>query len=234
MRNCIRELSLQILGKEPHYSYLTVVYRNTQKVMSFVQCAIQDSCEDHQNIECGNIETGHGIECIEMTNIWENIPENDLVVYLRNICLSEIFKPPEIAVMLDPSFTSDQLSECRSILGEQLPNSALQGASVFPRRGIVVDSVHSFVGLDAALCVFILSQSHSDKTKSSFIQPLLNKGHSKPDFSIYNPHFDVFMATRATHKAVFVVPAMIAEVVRQLNFDHFAVSFFEVTFLYIC
>ncbi len=227
MRNCIRDLSLQVLGKEPHYSYLTAIYRNTQKVMSFVQCAIQDSYENHQKIECGNIETGDGIECIEMPNIWENSSDNDLVVYIRNICMSETYNPQEIAIMLDPSYTNAQLEECRSILREHLPDGGIQSASVFPRRGIVVDYVDRFVGLDAALCVFILSVSHSDKDKSSFIQRLLKKGLAKPDLSIYNPHFKVFMATRATHKAVFVVPEMIAEIVRQLNFDNFGVSFLE-------
>ncbi len=218
MRNYIRELSLQVLGKEPHYSYLTAIYRNTQKVMSFVQCAIQDSCEDHQKIECGNIETGDGIECIEMPNIWENSPDNDLVVYLRNICMSETYDRREIAVLLDPSYTSDQLEECRTILREQLHGTGIQSARVFPRRGVIVDSVGSFVGLDSTLCVFILSH----KIQSSIPR---KKRSQSGKVDIYNPHFKVFMATRATHKALFVLPVLVAEIVKQLNFDQFKVSF---------
>ncbi len=155
MRNCIRELSLQVLGKEPHYSYLTAVYRNTQKVVSFVQSAIQDSYEDHQKIECGNIETGDGIECIELENV---------LGYFRNIYMSKIYSLGEIAILFDPSVTSDKIEELRELFREYFPDCGIQSASVFPRRGIVVDSVHSFLGLDAALCVFFL-WPHSDKEK---------------------------------------------------------------------
>ncbi len=228
MRNCIRELSLQVLGKEPHYAYLTAIYRNTQKVMSFVQCAIQDSYEEYQKIDCGNRETGDGVECIKMLNIWENVPDNDLVIYLRNTCMSDTYNPQDIAILLDPSYTKEQIEECRSILREHLPDGRIQCASVFPRRGIIVDSVGSFVGLDAALCVFILSTSHSHKMKSSILQSLLSKRLTEPKVSIYNPHFKVFMATRATHKAVFVVQGLAAEIVSQFNFDKFEVGFISI------
>ncbi len=221
MRNCIRELSLQVLGKEPHYAYLTAIYRNTKKVVSFVQSAIQDSYEDYQQIECRNMESGDGVECIRMSNIWANSGRNDLAVYIRNVQLSEAYKVAEIAVLFDPSYTADQIEECRRIMREHIPDSQVQTASVFPRKGVVIDSVNSFLGLDAPLCVFVLSRIGRKKT--SFLQRLFKKEDTEPDTSLHNPHFRVFMASRATHRAVFVVPEIDMEIVNELKFDHLEV-----------
>ncbi len=222
MRDCIRELSRQFLGKEPHYAYLTAIYRNTKKVVSFVQSAIQESYEDYHKIECQNMETGDGIECIRMTNIWLQGRENELVDYLHNICTAETYKMAEIAILLDPSYTSSQIQECRNILREHLPNTCGHSALVFPRRGVVVDSVNSFLGLDSPLCVFILP--HQNK-KSSVLRRLFKRRDTKQDANLCNPRFKVFMASRATHKAVFVVPKMDAEIVKELRFDLFEVCF---------
>ncbi len=225
MRNCIRELSLEVLGREPYYAYLTVIYRNTKKIISFVQSAIQDSYEDYQKIECHNVETGEGIECIVMTNIWLHSPENDLVNYLRNVPVDDTYKLTEIAILLDPTYTSDQIEECRNILREHMPKSSVQSASVFPQRGVVVDSVGSFLGLDAPLCVFILPSIYAPhKRKSPFLERLIRRDYTETAASICNPCFKVFMASRATHKAVFVVPRIDADIVKELKFDLFEVS----------
>ncbi len=220
MRNCIRDLSLQILETEPHYGYLTAIHRNTKKVVSFVQSAIQDSFEDCLDIECHNMEIGEGIECIKMTNIWVHGQDNDLVMYVRNICQAETYNFTDIAVLLDPSYRSDQIEECRSILKNHIPDSGIQSARVFPRTGVVVDSVTSFLGLDAPVCVFIL---RCHKTKS-FLKGTFKRALTEPNTSLCNPRFKVFMASRATHKAVFVVPRMDAEIAKELKFDLFEVS----------
>ncbi len=227
MRNCIRELSLKVLGKEPHYTYFTAIYRNTKKMVSFIQSAIQDSYEGYQEIECQNMETGDGIECIKLTNIWMHFGENDLAYYLHTTWTAGRYKMTETAILLDPSYTEDEVDEYRIILREHLPNSDPQRAGVFPRRGVVVDSVSSFLGLDAPLCVFILPCIYSpQKTKPSFFQKLLllKRGGTETDLSICNPHVKVFMASRATHKAVFIVPKMNAEIAKVLTFDLFEVG----------
>ncbi len=167
MRNCIDALSQKVLGKDPHYTKLTAIYRNTRKVVSFLQCTIQDSYDDSQTIECQNMETGDGMEYIRMTDIWTNSPRNELVQYLQSTRITENYKMSERAILLDPSYTSDQIEECRNILRENIPNSGVQSAHVFPRNGIVVDSVNSFLGLDAPLCVFILPCNSSPKETKS-------------------------------------------------------------------
>ncbi len=220
MENCIRELSMHVLGKQPHYAYLTAIYRNTKKVVSFVQSAIQDSFENSDKIECQNVEIGEEIQCIKMTNVWMDSRANYLVNYIRNISIAAMYKLTEIAVLLDPAYTADQIGKCRSILREHIPDKDAQSAQVFPQKGVVVDSVNSFLGLDAPLCLFILP---IQKTKYSLLQRLFKRGVKEPDANISNPCYKVFMASRATHKAIFVVPKMDAEIAKELKFDRFEV-----------
>ncbi len=222
MHYCIRQLSQNVLGEKPHYIYLKSIYRNTRKVVSFLQSAIEDSYDDTQKVDCRNVESGDGIEYIRMSH------ENDIVEYLHDIRMSETYKLTEIAVLLDPSFTEDHIERFRAFLREHLPNSGVQSASIFPRNGVVVDSVNSFVGLDAPLCVFILPCCFCPrKTKVStilFQGFLIKKRKTKINARTSNPHFLVFMASRATHRAVFVGPTMDADIVKELKFDLFEVG----------
>ncbi len=226
MYDCIHDLTRQVLGKtKPYCVEFDKIYRNTRKVVSFIQSAIQDTYTGHTRIECANMESGDGIECITMPNVFMNSPDNELVVYLCDLNRSERYKLTEIAVLLDPSYTTDQIEECRAILREHIPDGDVQSARVFPRRGIIVDSVNSFLGLDTPLCVCILPHTH--KTKATSRQKIVNifkKEKTGSGVGINNPRFSVFMASRATHKAVFVVPEMDAETVKQLKFDYFAVG----------
>ena len=41
--------------------------------------------------------------------------------------------------------------------------------------------------------------------------------------NIYNPRYEVFLASRAIHRAVFVVPQLHQELVQQMKFDDFQV-----------
>ncbi len=221
MRDCIRELSQEVLEIEPHYAYLTTIYRNTKKVVSFVQTVIKESYEGHEKINCGNVETGDGVECIKMKEM------DELADYLK-VCIRKQYRWSDIAVLLHPSYTDGQIEKCRNILIELLPGSNANYASVFPREGVVVDSVSRFLGLDAPLCIYILPQNLQRQNPNQPIAPLFQKlfkrEHPKPDVSIYNPRFKVFMASRATHKAVFVVPEINAELVKQMHFDKFEVG----------
>ena len=43
---------------------------------------------------------------------------------------------------------------------------------------------------------------------------------------MYNPRYEVFLSSRATHKADFVVPELHMNLVHQMNLDHFEVHVF--------
>ncbi len=207
MYDCIHNLTRQVLDDEPVTSRLTEVYRNTRKVVSFIQSAVQDIQLSHYEIACAHIGIGEGIECIKMGDVLANTPDNVLVQYLRSMLSS--YDKSVIAVFLDTSQVPETIFQCRRILKMQMPEATFQSASDFPRTGIIVDSVDSFLGLDASLCIFILPST---------------SGEIDPERSLANPRYRVFLASRATHKAVFVVPQIDEHLVKQMKFDRFTVS----------
>ncbi len=221
VHDCILELTRTVLDTKLVNCSLTDIYRNTRRVVSFVQAAIQDVYDGHQKIECANIEDGEGIECITMPNLWKNRPDNELVVYVLSMLLSKNYRQSDVAVLLDSSYPPDKIEVCKQILAQHIPSVIFQSADVFPRTGVIVDSVDSFLGLDASVCLFILS-----KARIRSVHPLrriFQRRTMQSEMNMYNPRYEVFLASRATHKAVFVVPELPKDLVHQMKFDHFQV-----------
>ncbi len=217
IHDCILSFTRKLFKEEPLNFRLTDIYRNTRKVVSFVQAAIQDIYCGYQNIESANSENGDGVECIRVENLWWNNAENELVVYLRSLQASEKYTASEVAVLLDVSYTLEQIEQCKKIVEEHVPNIVVQGSDVFPRTGVIVDSVDSFLGLDSRVCVFVLP--NAPKRSSHPLKNFLDRGSREQSMNMYNPRYEVFLASRATHKAVFVVPEMHGDLVQQMKFD---------------
>ncbi len=220
MQDCVLDLTRSVLQEVPLNFRLTDIYRNTRKIVSFVQAAIQDVYDGHQKIQSANMENGEGVECITIQSLWTNSPDNELVVYLCSL-LAERYSQSEVAILLESSYKPEQIHQCKQIITENAPSITVQSAEIFPRTGVIVDSVDSFIGLDASVCVFILSN-----TRITPVHPLrrfLRWLTSECEMNMYNPRYEVFLASRATHKAVFVVPELHEGLIQQMKFDRLQV-----------
>ncbi len=221
--DCFHSLTREVLEQKPRVEYLTEIYRNSQKIVSFLQSAIQDASRDSQTITCANLDVGEGIECIKVKGLWESNKENKFVAYMSSVLSSELYRPSEIAILLDVSYTEEQIDQCKHMLTQHFPQMKLQTADVFPRVGVVVDSVMSFLGLDASLCIFILPQVPRKSESRNFLKDYFRKNRSSTEAEFSSPYYRVFLASRATHKAIFIVPQIDAQLVQQMKFDHFPV-----------
>ena len=207
----IYELSKEVWGRPPYEPILTEIFRNTRKVVSFLQHAMghpDSDSDDVLDITCGNSQEGDGIQCIAIENLVDKSSDNALVQYLSPL-LDTRYQVNGVAVLLDSGYTDDDINAVRQVLQTHIPRVTTHSAATFPRRGIVVDRVESFAGLDAALCIFLLS-----------IETATNQ-----DATIENPRYRVYLASRATHKAVFIVPRIDADIVQHMKFDYFQVRF---------
>ncbi len=224
--DCFHSLTREVLGQMPQVYHLTEIYRNSRKIVSFVQSAIQDAFSGCQTITCANLDVGEGIECIKVEDLWESTPGNEFVAYLNPLLSSELYRPAEIAILLDVSYAEEKIDQCRHMLTQHFPQVKLQTAAVFPRAGVVVDSVMSFLGLDASLCIFILPQVQRKSKGRNLVKGIFQRNrNAEPD--IANPYYRVFLASRATHKAVFIVPQIDSYLVTHMKFDQFQVRVFR-------
>ncbi len=201
----IMDLSREVLGTLPRMETFKEMYRSTKKVVSFLQHA-----DDRIDITYANHLDGDGIQCIVMHNLWTNSAENSLVHYLRPVLLltpssmEAKYQVTDVTILLDGGYTGDKVDDIHRILREQLPGVSTHASDKFPRDGIVVDRIESFIGLDAGLCIFLLS-------------PILEHRISE------NSRYRIFLASRATHKAVFVVSKIDAAFAESMKFDYFQV-----------
>ena len=142
----IHDLSKEVLGYYPETSTFTEVYRNTRKIVSFLQHAIEDTEPSFQDITCGNAKDGDGIHCIAMENLWDNSPENGLVQYLRPLLIitgpktDTKFLVTEVAVLFDAGYTSAEIDVIAKTLETQFPRLSTQVSEKFPRELSLTES----------------------------------------------------------------------------------------------
>ena len=207
----IADLSVKILNVAPYRPDVSEMYRNTKQIVSFVQHAALTTATTDINIKYGNDLDGDGIQCKVMENLWTNAPENSLVQYLLPICvhtsssMDAKYHVTNVAVLLDAGYTDDEIGLIHQILQAHLPRITTHASDKFPREGIVVDRIERFIGLDVGLCIFLLSPMGEQRI-------------------IENTYYRIFLASRATHKAVFVVSKIDAAFAKCMKFDLFPES----------
>ena len=207
----ILDLSREVLKINPEFKTFKEMFRNMRKVTSFVQHAMVDTPSPIENVTCANMFDGEGIMCITMKNLFLNQPKNSLVQYLHSLLISTSHKADvkyqatDVAVLFDEGYPVVYLDKIRDILQAHCePRIITQTSEVFPRVGIVVDRISTFIGLDAPLCIFILSPEGAT-----------------PHLTLDNPSHRVFLGSRATRQAVFVVPKIDADFAKRMKFDYF-------------
>ncbi len=106
---CLHDLTREVLDTKMRVEYLTDIYRNSKRVISFVQSAIEGTSSTCENVTCANNMEGEGMECVKMENLWSNDARNGLVKYLQEIFLCQSYKPTEIAVLLEKAYDDAQV-----------------------------------------------------------------------------------------------------------------------------
>ncbi len=192
---------------------LAEVHRNTRRVMSFLSAVSFKG-----DIKCQNKWEGDDVEVVEAENPLDDSDENILVQNIRlALGLNDLaanrlhYAAKDIAVLIDTDSPNPDMWRCRQILREYIPDVDIHSATTFPRTGIVIDCLDSFHGLDAGVCFYVLSSRRVKKPGIFY----------RDTRSIYNPKYLAFLASRAIHKAVFLVPKLDVKVFREMLFDCF-------------
>ena len=187
---------------------LAEVHRNTRRVMSFLSAVSFKG-----DIKCQNKWEGDDVEVVEAENPLDDSDDNilarniRLALGLNDLTASRLhYAAKDIAVLIDTDSPNPDVWRCRQMLREYIPDVDIHSATTFPRTGIVVDCLDSFHGLDAGVCFYVLSSGRVKERDTR---------------SIYNPKYLAFLASRAIHKAVFLVPKLDAKVFREMLFDCF-------------
>ena len=194
--------------------HLKAIHRNTRRIMSFLSAV-----SFKRGIKCLHKWEGDDVEVVAAENPLIDSPDNPLI---QNILCLLGHKDPEssrqryaahdIAVLIDTDSSDQDVWDFQKLLSKYIPNVEIHPAATFPRTGIVVDCLDSFHGLDAGVCLYVLSSTRMKRR---------DKLYRNIQRGIYNPKYIAFLASRAIHKAVFVVPKLDTKVFKGLLFDCF-------------
>ncbi len=196
---------------------LTEIHRNTRRIMSFLSAV-----SFKEDIKCLHKWEGDDVEVLGTENPLDDSPKSPLVQNILQIlglkdpgasCLQ--YAAQDIAVLIDTDSSDQDVRRCRQTLRKYIPNVKVHSAATFPRTGIVVDVLDSFHGLDAGVCLYVLSRKKIKK------QNVLEKLFTDNCRSIYNPKYLAFLASRAIYKVIFFVPKLNAQVFKKMLFDCF-------------
>ncbi len=193
---------------------LTEIHRNTRRIMSFLSAV-----SFKREIKCLNKWEGDDVEVLAAENPLGDSPDNQLI---QNI-LQELgfqhsrssrvhYAPHDIAVLIDTDSSNEDVWQCCQTIKKHVSGVEVHSAATFPRTGIVVDCLDAFHGLDAGVCLYVLSSTRIKKR---------DRFHRRIHRSIYNAKYLAFLASRAIHKAVFFLPRLDAKVFKEMLFDCF-------------
>ena len=202
------------MGIECTTYHLGEIHRNTRRIMSFLSAV-----SFKREIKCLHKWEGDDVEVLAAENPLNDSPDNPLIQSILQVLGHKDsaasllhYAAHDIAVLIDTDSPGQDITQFKNILREYIRDVDMHSAATYPRRGIVVDCLDSFHGLDAGVCFYILSSTRMKKR--NYLYRNIRRG-------IYNPKYLAFLASRAIHKAVFLVPKLDTKVFKELLFDCF-------------
>ena len=177
---------------------LTTVHRNCRKVVSFIKCNSSEIREcGSEEISCSHHIDGDDVEIRKVDKLRCDNADNSLVALVRELSDSaailrgehNIYQPTDLAVLVDTPTVERDVEFFRKSLENHYPECRPQDASLYPVRGVRVEKLNNFMGIDAKVCICI---------------PRMKTGKSKSKSNFTNPKYRNYIASRGIFKVIFL------------------------------
>ena len=139
---------------------LTTNMRNSQKVFSFLVAQIysHQDASSQGGFKCGHDIEGDDVHIRVIYNPWKDSGDNDLIQLVTKLITQQgehRYELRDIVLLVDD--TDPQVAEkLRRIFSTHSAFSTCQAFNI-PHSGLVVDLVDEFIGMEAQVCIVILS-----------------------------------------------------------------------------
>ena len=177
---------------------LTTVHRNCKKVVSFIKCNSSKTQKcGSEEISCSHHIDGDDVEIRKLDKLRYDNADNSLVALVRKLTDSaailrgehNIYQPTDLAVLVDTPNVERDVELFRNILENHYPECRPQDASLYPVRGVRVEKLNNFMGIDAKVCICI---------------PRMKTGKSKSKSNFANPKYRNYIASRGIFNVIFI------------------------------
>jgi hypothetical protein len=207
---------------DAHVSYmakvLTEMLRNSQKVGSFIKAnatgakvnpVTQDRIKPQSSVE------GDDVTITYLDYLDKDGPDNGLLVYVTSVLVEGlsrdyVYVQSDIAILVDDD--DEDLAQAkadfyRNVFRHHAHDIHVHSASEYPVKGIVVDVLENFSGLDARYCIFVVPMTKTEFTVHG----------------LHNTKYKIFIASRGVDRVDYVLPTRITSTLaRDMMFDDFS------------
>ena len=183
-----------------HVRPMTTIHRNTRMICSFILAtAEEDPASPINDITCSNDLTGDNVEIRKVSRLMTDDRGNGLIQVLNEVidsskttsADSSVCQSTDVTVLVDTENAPADAAMIYGILDHHCHNWIIHNACVYPVKGIRVETVDRFIGLDSPVIICIPSQA------------VIRNVH-KENRSFSNPRYRAFVASRALRRLVWL------------------------------
>ena len=182
---------------------LTCNLRNSRKVFTFIKAQILKEPGIglvHTDLSIGHQEDGDDVEVKYVARLLEDSMNNGVLLLVNDLLLNERgYEANDIIILVgghtegehgdEVSSALDQAATLRDIFKKNMPDVPVHSASDVPHKGIAIDTVDAFMGMEGAVCLALMPESSDKRSHRNMHYRLFaaSRGITRVELILFKP-----------------------------------------------
>ena len=182
---------------------LTCNLRNSRKVFTFIKAQILKEPGIglvHTDLSIGHQEDGDDVEVKYVARLLEDSVTNGVVLLVKDLLHNERgYEANDIIILVggqtegehgeEASSALDEAAALRDIFKKNMPDVPVHSASDVPHKGIAIDTVDAFMGMEGAVCLALMPESSDKRSHRNMHYRLFaaSRGITRVELILFKP-----------------------------------------------
>ena len=182
---------------------LTCNLRNSRKVFTFIKAQILKEPGIglvHTDLSIGHQEDGDDVEVKYVARLLEDSVNNGVLLLVKDLLHNERgYEANDIIILVggqtegghgeEASSALDQAAALRDIFKKNMPDVPVHLASDVPHKGIAIDTVDAFMGMEGAVCLALMPESSDQRSHRNMHYRLFaaSRGITRVELILFKP-----------------------------------------------
>ena len=182
---------------------LTCNLRNSRKVFTFIKAQILKEPGIglvHTDLSIGHQEDGDDVEVKYVARLLEDSVNNGVLLLIKDLLQNERgYEANDIIILVggqtegehgeEVSSALDEAAALRDIFKKNMPDVPVHSASDVPHKGIAIDTVDAFMGMEGAVCLALMPESSDKRSHRNMHYRLFaaSRGITRVELILFKP-----------------------------------------------
>ena len=182
---------------------LTCNLRNSRKVFTFIKAQILKEPGIglvHTDLSIGHQEDGDDVEVKYVARLLEDSVNNGVLLLIKELLHNERgYEANDIIILVggqtegehgeEASSALDEAAALRDIFKKNMPDVPVHSASDVPHKGIAIDTVDAFLGMEGAVCLALMPESSDKRSHRNMHYRLFaaSRGITRVELILFKP-----------------------------------------------